>query len=380
MNFKLLFAGYLSLVAVPFSSLGAQQSGESPLVWQGYPLELDGAPERVSINEQDGREVLTITRTGVMLGGVDFAEGVIEFDVAFDDRFGFGGPVWHVSEDGRAEYLYLRKHKSGLPDAGQYTPIRNGLTSWQIYSDRNGIAPFAHTHEGWNRVKLVVQDDRADIFYNGSTQPVLHIPDLAADTGSGGVGFRASGTYGELRISNLVIRGLLPGEGVVGRPADVLPPPAGVIAGWRVSEVFDEALVAGQLELPAAVADLGVLGEVAIEPNGIADISRLTGADDLRDTVLVSARIRSDRAKRVRLAFGYSDRVRLFLNGELVFDGEAGWRTRDFFFLGTIGFSDAVVLDLAAGENVLSAAVSETFGGWGFAGAIADREGIVIEP
>ncbi|MHA7820317.1 MAG: LamG domain-containing protein [Erythrobacter sp.] len=380
MLFRTVFTALAAIVALSSPSVAAQDSAAGLPIWQGYTLEPTGPGGGIAVKQENGREILTVARTGVMLGGVEFSEGVIEFDVRFPDRFGFGGLVWHASEDGRMEYFYLRQHKSGQPDAGQYTPIRNGLTSWQIYTDRNGIAPFSYAHEGWNRLRLVVVGDSAEIFFNGSTEPMLHIADLAADTGNGGIGFRSSGPFGEFSFANLVIRPLAPGEGLVGAPAEVPAPPPGVIARWSVSQAFDESAIAGQIELPAELSGLGTLGTVAVEPFGIADLSRLAGPDEGSDTVLVSTRITAERAKRVRLAFGYSDRVRLFLNGELVFDGVAGWRSRDHFFLGTIGFSDAAVLDLDAGENTLTAAVSETFGGWGFAGAIAERDGLHISP
>ncbi|NNE49284.1 MAG: hypothetical protein HKN38_03670 [Altererythrobacter sp.] len=356
------------------------QWAEYRVVYENNPARLaSGQPGGVSVRTVNGTEVLTVTRTTAMLNGVDFSEGVIEFDLALDDKRGFGGLLWHANGID-SEYFYLRQHKSGLPDAGQYTPIRHGLTSWQIYSDRNGIAPFAFTHEGWNRFKMVVEGDRADIYLNGSQQPVLHIPDLAADQGSGAIGFRAAGPNGEIRIANLIVRPLAEGEQIVGQSAADRQAPEGTIMRWSVSERFAETDVAGQLELPDELGSLQQLGTVEAEPFGIADISRLAGPDEALDTVLVSGKITAEKAKQVRLQFGYSDRVRLFLNGELIFDGSAGFRSRDFFFLGTIGFEDAVVLNLREGENTLTAAVSETFGGWGFAGAIADRTGLKIEP
>ncbi len=372
----------LTSLAVPtalFTSAAAAQDATEPLTWQGYTLENLGNADRVSVREVNGTEVLTVTRTTVMLTGAEFSEGVIEFDVAFEDKRGFGGLLWHANGPD-TEYFYLRQHKSGEPDAGQYTPIRNGLTAWQLYTDRNAIAPFSYTHDGWNRFKMVVADDKADIYFNGSPTPVLHVPDLAADQGTGGLGFRATGPNGEMRFANLVIRPLGDGEAIVGTAKTDRQAPTGTITSWSVSERFAEEAIAGQMTLPSELAALPSLGTVNVEPFGIADVTRVTGPDDGADTVLVSSKIAADTAKRVRLQFGYSDRVRLFLNGELVFDGSAGWRSRDFFFLGTIGFEDSVVLDLQAGENTITAAVSETFGGWGFAGTIADREGLVIEP
>ncbi len=358
----------------------AQDEAPAPLAFGDFQVEPLGPADRVSVSERNGQQELTITRTGALLEGIEFSEGVIEFDVAFDQRRGFGGLVWHVSDDSDGEYFYLRKHKSGMPDAGQYTPFRGGLTSWQIFTDANAIAPFAFTHEGWNRIKFVIADDKADIYFNGSTEPVLHVPDLASDRGTGRVGFRTSGPFGELTIANLTIRPLETGEGIVGEPRPVSAPPAGVIANWNVSERFAEARVDGAMTLPADLAALPVATTLAVEPTGIVDLSRAGRPEDGADTMLISTRIVTDAAKPVRLNFGYSDRLRMFLNGELVFDGVAGWRSRDFFFLGTIGFKDMVVLNLQEGENTLQAAVSETFGGWGFAGAIENGAGLTVHP
>lgn len=366
-------AGALLACCLPVSAQDA-----ASLTFAGYALSPDNA-DRVSL-EEDGT-VLVVDRTGVRLDGAEFSEGVIEFDVAFEDRFGFGGVQWHLSDDGgTAEYLYLRQHKSGEPDAVQYTPVRDGLSSWQIFADANAIAPFAFAHEGWNRLKLVVAGDKADIYFNGSTQPQLHVPDLATDRGSGGVGLRATGANGKLRFRNLTIRPLATGERIVGQPAAVASPPAGVIVRWSISDAFAEAEVADVLLLPDRLAALPAQKVLAVEPTGIVDLSRAGVPGRPADTRLVSTNIRSESARPVRLQFGYSDRVRLFLDGKLVFDGIAGWRTRDEFFLGTVGFNDAVTLQLDAGDNVLTAAVSETFGGWAFAGAISDREGLMISP
>ena len=358
----------------------AQDETPEPVQFGEFQLRALFAPERVEVADVDGQQELVLTRTSVILDGVEFAEGVIEFDMAFEDKFGFGGLFWHSSEDGTdSEYFYIRQHKSGLPDAGQYTPVREGLTSWQIYTDRNAIAPFAHTHEGWNRIKFVIADDKADIYYNGSARPILHVPDLAADRGNGAVGLRTTGADGKIRFTNLVVRPLAEGEGIVGTPAaEGRVAPEGTITRWAVSAHFPEAQVDGALQLPREFAALPTKAVLDTESFGIVDLSRGGLQEQEEDTALVSTRIVAERAKRVRLQFGYSDRVRMFLNGDLIFDGNAGWRTRDRFYLGTIGFQDAVTLDLREGENTLIAAVSETFGGWGFAGAIADRDGLEI--
>ena len=54
----------------------------------------------------------------------------------------------------------------------------------------------------------------------------------------------------------------------------------------------------------------------------------------------------------------------VFLNGERLFRGSDGYRSRDYRFLGN-GWYDTVYLPLDEGENELLVAVSEDFGGWG---------------
>jgi hypothetical protein len=77
-----------------------------------------------------------------------------------------------------------------------------------------------------------------------------------------------------------------------------------------------------------------------------------------------------DRPGPVRLRFGFSDRVLVYLNGRPVYKGRAEWRSRDPRFLGTVGLFDELILPLRAGENEVWMAVSEDFGGWGVVAAI----------
>ena len=54
------------------------------------------------------------------------------------------------------------------------------------------------------------------------------------------------------------------------------------------------------------------------------------------------------------------------------------YRSRDYRFLGSIGWSDTVVLPLDEGDNDLVVAVAEDFGGWGIQGRFTDAAGITF--
>ena len=88
------------------------------------------------------------------------------------------------------------------------------------------------------------------------------------------------------------------------------------------------------------------------------------------------AAIRSEQAQTKRLDFGFSDRAAVFLNGRLLYRGDDGYRSRDYRFLGSIGYFDSLYLPLEAGDNELVVAVSEDFGGWGVQARFDDLAGL----
>jgi hypothetical protein len=70
----------------------------------------------------------------------------------------------------------------------------------------------------------------------------------------------------------------------------------------------------------------------------------------------------------MKLVFAYSDAVHLFVNGRLLFEGDSAFARRDPSSLGIASLGpDAVYVDLHPGANEIVLAVSEKFGGWGFA-------------
>ena len=95
------------------------------------------------------------------------------------------------------------------------------------------------------------------------------------------------------------------------------------------------------------------------------DLARLAGNRDSANTVLARTTLRSPSERTAELAFGFSDRVAVYLNGRLLYQGDDAYQSRDYRFLGSIGWFDRLYLPLAEGENDLILAVSEDFGGWG---------------
>ena len=114
------------------------------------------------------------------------------------------------------------------------------------------------------------------------------------------------------------------------------------------------------------------------ESTGLANISRIRALKPPQNTVYARVVVEAEEAQTVGLAFGYSDRVRVFLNDRLLYTGDNGYRTRDYRYLGTIGYFDELALPLRRGRNEIWLAVSETFGGWVLQAALESTAGIKV--
>ena len=77
--------------------------------------------------------------------------------------------------------------------------------------------------------------------------------------------------------------------------------------------------------------------------------------------------------------FGYSDKVSIFLNDNILFSGNYSFQKREDEFVGVVGLNDAIYLNLKKGDNELLLMITETFGGWGYICQLEDMEGIIIK-
>jgi hypothetical protein len=124
-----------------------------------------------------------------------------------------------------------------------------------------------------------------------------------------------------------------------------------------------------------------------VDSDGLVDISRYHGtsfhgrrtqAAGQPDWTMLRTFIDTEEAKRIKMNFGYSDSVTIFLNGVPLFSGNSAFLARNGLDSEWIGFGDAVFLDLKKGRNELLAAVAEDFGGWGFQAKLDDMAGIHV--
>lgn len=336
---------------------------------------IDAAAGRVETHL--GRESLFLKGGTATLAGESFADGWIEFDIAFTGERGFMGGVWRVQDPRNYEEFYLRPHQSGNPDATQYTPVFHGVSGWQLYHGPRYAVPVQHRFGEWMRVRILFAGELAEIYVQDLEKPALFVDGLKRGIEPGSVGVSAGNGAGAWFSNFSFAAAGTPG--IQGRPGEPEARPENVIPAWWVSDVFPESRLESGVTLAAGDLAPRTWTRLETERSGLANLARVQGAGPRRNTVFAKQVIVSDREQIKRLDFGFSDRVRVYLNGRLLYRGDDTYLSRDYRFLGSIGYFDALYLPLAAGENELLLAVSEDLGGWGVQAKFADLVGITLQ-
>jgi len=324
-----------------------------------------------------------------------FLNGIIEFDIYQQERTSFSGFFFRMSDSANYEDIYLRPHQSGNPDAYQYTPVFNGDAGWQLYHDPHDADNDGYIHwkqrgkmmgyntviefpfDRWMHVKLLVKDKQAELYIDGKLEPVGFIRELLSEQKAGMIG--VDSRVGAAWFANFSFTPTDDIEFKTKNDGYKIITPSGTITSWQVSTAFNENILKNADQLDTKWLNRLSWKSMITESTGLANLSRFFLLDDSANTVLAKLVIRSDKDQLKKLDIGYSDRVRVYSNRQILYSGNTGFRTRDYRYLGTIGYFDAVYLPLKKGENTIILAVSESFGGWGVMGKIENREAMKVE-
>ncbi len=377
---RMLPVSFVLLLAVPpLTAQTLDVPADSPR-W-----ELQGAAR---VSEHRGRTCLLLDGGAAVLKDFELQDGIVDVDVATSASRGFFGLQFRIAEDGAtAEEVYLRQHKSGLPDAMQYTPILGAGRNWQLYNGQGFTGAVDIPKDVWFRLRLEVTGAQARLYVGDTTSPALVMTDLKSGLRKGQVALFT--LTGETCFSRFQIRST-PATAWQRRPP---PMPQGTLTRWSLSPAYDA--LARNLEQPLSRVERDSVRwqEVEAEAPGLVTISRYRQSPQVRVTfqrdfsrrlepqpgmkvVYARTTIASDREQVRKLLIGYSDDVSVFLNGRILYRGRSAQGFRDPGFLGIVSpENDVVYLPLRKGENELMLAVSELGGGWGFVCRLADLKG-----
>lgn len=310
----------------------------------------------------DGRDAFILQGGGYQLKDVSLTNGRIAVDIFTPGQRGFVGLLFRQFTDNDAEVFYFRPHKSRLPDTIQYTPVFNGLTGWQLYYDERYLATAEIPTDRWVTYELEFIGKQLKIFVDGEKEPVLTTI-MKHDVVEGGIGMwgNTAGIFSNFRYQDL-------GDDAPSYKAEpqILEP--GIIEHWQVSQRYTAK------DQPANNIPKDIVWQNAeIEDLGFVNVSRHHPRGDSKALAYAKTTITADKAKRVKLWFGYSDEIAIFLNGNIQYEGNNTYNFRAPYALGLLDIdNEGIYLDLEKGDNELVFAVSETFGGWGFVGRIEE--------
>ncbi len=352
----------LCLVLVPVAAIGQTPGGEivdfdSPR-WEKTDAE---------ITTHLGRKSLSGT---AYLKDTDFENGVIEVDIAVDGSSAYPGIVFRRQSEKDYEWFYVRPHRAGrYPDALQYTPVFNGNAGWQLYHGAGFTAGGEIPVDQWVRLRMEIHGTQARVFVGSSEKPALVITRLKHGESHGTIGITGPGgnrcVFSNFRYESR--------DDLEFDSPRVSSPVKGSIGTWEISRSFKTNRVNPRQYPRFFTVFLADWKTVESEPSGLVDVSRyIERKGQGPDCVLARKIVQCETRRDIRLTFGYSDEVTVFLNGTRVFAGNSAYRSRDRSFLGVVGPHDHVYLTLEKGRNEIMFIVSERFGGWGFMARVDD--------
>lgn len=368
---------------VLFSSMVHGQSSQSMSIPPDSPRwQLEG---EARATEYKGRKCLSISSGGAIVKDLELRDGVIDVDVATPASRGFFGIQFRLEND-NGEWVYLRQHKSGAPDAMQYTPVLHTGLNWQIYNGPGFTGAVDIPKDAWFHMRLEMTGAQAKLYVTDMDKPALVMNDLKTGIQKGQIALAV--LIGETYFSNFEVRETPATSWERHLPAI----PAGTLTKWSLSPAYDA--LARNLERPLSPMERGGIkwenveaeapGFVVIYRYREAPHPRVTFANDFSKRLdpqpgmkVIYARttIGSDRDQVKRLSLGYSDDVSVFVNGQILYRGRSAQNFRDPAFLGIVNpENDAIYIPLKKGNNELLLALSELGGGWGFICRLTDLE------
>jgi hypothetical protein len=225
----------------------------------------------------------------VLIPDLSLADASIEVEIGTEGA-AYPGIVFRAADTMNYELAYAQPHTSGQWDAIQYDPVFHGSNTWQLYHGDN------YQHEAdiplnqWFTLRVDFACDRAAIRVN--RQPPLVVPRLAHSQHQGLIGIW---TYLPAYFRNLRVMDCdFPASAAL--PSEVEPAPT------TVTEWF-----------------LDGYGAVTCEPHGSLNVNRYVPLS--AGEVQLSRRFETAVDGEVEIHFGFSDKLALKLDGNVIYEG-----------------------------------------------------------
>jgi hypothetical protein len=169
--------------------------------------------------DEDGKKAVRFNAAEgegfLILSGIDFSSGIIEFDVKGKNvvQQSFVGVAFHDQDEKTYDAVYFRPFNFSNPDtarrrrAVQYISMPS--YTWEKLREtypgkyENNIDPVPDP-DGWFHAKVVVNNKRVSVFVDNASKPSLEVDKLSNSTKGGlalWVGNNSGGSFANLSIT-----------------------------------------------------------------------------------------------------------------------------------------------------------------------------------
>lgn len=316
-------------------------------------------PEGAVFEKYDNRATLLMKKGRATVKDLAFSSGSIEVDVYANSIRSFAGITFRKVANNMEE-VYMRMHKSNQVDAVQYTPIFNNESNWQLYREYQARVSFKRT--GWNTLRIDVNKQSAAVFVNG--EKVMTIDNLRTDQSSGEIGLF---TLFSNRFSNFSVTHKDEIEEIQAMEDLAVDPT--IIKKWDITNAQPYTQAFKYTENFSEE----VYRTVETEKSGLLPISKFIKKSksgnfeqNKEEYIVAATTIYSDKDDVKLFSFDYSDKIIVYLNGVILFEGNNAFRTQGVQYMGHIGnYANKLYLPLKKGVNNLHCVVIEKANGWG---------------
>jgi hypothetical protein len=330
---------------------------------------------QASVETYSGKECLLVRSGIVYLNDLQLQDGIIEADLIFPQQRGFPGFLFRMQNLGNGEQFYVRPHQSGNPDATQYTPVFNNNAGWQLYYGEGYSKAYSFRFDQWHHIKIDVHGRQAEIYLDDMQKPLTKVTELKRDPKAGTIGVYSGGI--PVRFANIqytiktpIIQAAMP---VPVNGTD------GLITQWQISNQVNTKLFEHIKQLTPEIKSTLTFTTQTSEPSGTINLDKFTQPKDSNKLMVAKVTIESETEQVKAISFGFSDFVTVYLNDKALYAGRDAFLSRDYRFLGTIGYFDMLYLPLKKGRNELWFVLSENFGGWGIKAKLENMEKIALQ-
>ncbi|MGG6230489.1 family 16 glycoside hydrolase [Tenacibaculum sp. SDUM215027] len=317
-------------------------------------------PNDALFEKFDNRKTLVLKNGRATVKNKNFINGSIEVDVYAKSIRSFAGISFREQDD-NLEEVYMRFHKSNQADAVQYTPMFNNESNWQLYREYQANAAFKN--KGWNSLRIDVNNLKAEVFVNNIK--VLAVDKLRTDQEGGIIGLWAlfGNRFSKFRVTNKAIteKHSIPTQTLLGN--------TNIIKCWRITKAYPYK----ENKIQFQNFSKEKYTTVSTEESGLLPISKYvkkTSSGNFEQNkenyIIAATTIHSDKQKAQLFSFDYSDKVLVFLNGELLFSGNNAFRQKGVQYMGHMDINtNKLYLPLKKGENKIHCVVIDKANGWG---------------